>query len=281
MFSRKKGLAVYLLPFALFCALWVWLPLGIREDIRNVFVGVQAPIYSAISDTSTFIAKVKKNLISKGTLLAEYEKLARMNSYLQVCIDDMVNASQGRQNSNKKSVLESIESRFNFIYANVVRRDLASWSDELVINRGAQDAIQVGDGVISGNIVVGRIKKVFRNLSIVELLSAPTFRMSACLENDNFPVIFHGNANSDFTQYSGIAENIVTNLSENRSRKIGKVRLVSSYLSDIFPGGVTIGYINKIDDMYGGMFTKTEVELDANFINTIREVAVLSRLQVK
>lgn len=278
MFSRKKDLIVYLLPFALFCALWWWLSASTRAGIQQIFVDIQAPIYVAVSDTGTFLDKAKKKLISRDELLAECERLIRMNLYLQTRIDDL-SSSLPKNGERKKSILEDINDRFRFIYANVVRRDLASWSNLLVINRGERDGVQVGDGVIAGNNVVGRIKAVYRMVSVVELVSSPTFRTSACLENDNFPVIFHGSVGFGFSQYSGVAENIVTDLSTPKNKTPNKVRLVSSYLSGVFPGGLTIGYLLSPNDSQGGMFAKSAVELDENFINTLHEVVVLSPIK--
>lgn len=284
MSAKKKGLAIYLLPLGIFCIIWWCLPLGTKTGIQEVFTGIQAPIYAAVEDTTTLITKLKKQLISKDVLIAEYEKLARMNMYLQVRINDLLSASQDNSGT-KKSILEELDTRFKFIYANVVRRDLASWSDELVINKGARAGIKIGDGVIAGRNVVGRIKKIYQQLSVVELLSSPHFRTSACLENDNFPVIFHGCSGSGIVQYRGLAENMITDLptrsTEHKIIKPEKIKLVSSYLSGVFPGGLTIGYLENISDLRGGMFLKAAVEIDGTFINTLHEVVVVSQKQVE
>ncbi len=279
MFSRKKSLAICLLPLGLFFILWWFLSLNVEKSIQQIFIDIQAPIYDVVLDVHNASQNLKKNLLSKKELISGYENLMRMNLYLQLCIDDL-SSSPIHEIPNKHTVLENFNDRFRFIYANVVRRDLVNWTNELVINKGINDGVNVGDGVISAHNVVGRIKKVYNKLSVVELLSSRTFRISVCLENDDFPIIYHGTGVANFFQYSGIAENIITDLSDFlKKSNCQKLRLVSSYLSGIFPGGLTVGYITHLDDVQGGMFTKARVSLDADFINRLHEVVVLSKIE--
>lgn len=270
VFFKKHSVVIYLLPLGIFLALWWLLPRGFIVSVQQAFIEVQAPLYNVVLNGHNFKNFLKKNFVNKKNLIADYENLMRTNFYLQMRINNLLDFIE--RNHIKSNDFDLKDERFKFVYANVIRRDLIVWANYLVINRGKKDGISIGDGVISKCNVVGRIKEVYDNLSLVELLSSPTFKMSACFEGEHFPIVFQGNGSDILTKYTGIAENIIP----QTDKDINGARLVSSHLNNIFPGGLTVGYIADVTDIKDGIFFKAVVNLDATFINSLHEVVVLT-----
>lgn len=248
------------------------IPFSTKSSLQELFINVQAPIGSSLENLKYLKNDLSIFCLSKKELVEEYKSLLRTNLYLQIQINDI--SSRFKMHNKSVNALEEIDSNFTTIYAHVIRRDLATWANIVIIDKGYNAGLSIGDGVISGHNVVGRIKTIYDNISIVELISSPNFKISACIEYDNFPLIYRGKGGNSLVKYSGIAENITTDLSKLHN-KTEKVKIVSSCLSGIFPSGLTIGYISNVTEIKKGVFANAIVELDASFINNLHEVSVL------
>ena len=80
--------------------------------------------------------------------------------------------------------------------------------------------------------VVGRIKEVHANSSIVELVSSPTFRVAARFLGDNRPITYKGSELTTFANPTGEVHNIPNDIVINPEAPL---RLVSSQLGGILP----------------------------------------------
>jgi len=56
---------------------------------------------------------------------------------------------------------------------------IGSWEESFVINKGSKDGLKVGQGVLSGDFVVGKIAKISQNLSVVSLIIDSSLAFSA------------------------------------------------------------------------------------------------------
>ena len=85
--------------------------------------------------------------------------------------------------------------KYQTIAASVIGRSPDAWHDQFILNKGSNDGIIVGRGVINEDGVVGQIKKVGPSSSIVQLISNPDWRMGVkiprikqyCILNGNYP----------------------------------------------------------------------------------------------
>jgi rod shape-determining protein MreC len=160
--------------------------------------------------------------------------------------------------------------------ARVIRRDIATWMNELTINVGAQHGITAGMGVISKNCVVGRVKSVNQRTSTVELLTSPQFRIVVHASGDpvNHPIIFSGNERSASGKAIGVATNIPSSLCQSND----DVVLVTSELSGIFPKNITVGTV-PITDPAEEYYFSADVTLNTELLSKLYEVAVLINVE--
>lgn len=158
------------------------------------------------------------------------------------------------------------------VVARVAKRDIGLWWQQIVIRRGKADGIRVGAPVVDASGVVGRVREVYHFTSVVELISSPSFRISAYIEGSDYPVTFCGAGAGPFTPPSGLIRDIPSDFPAKFERDPA---IVTTGIGGVFPGGLKIGTMRggmkPTDD---GLFFEARVALRPG-IAAIEEVAVL------
>jgi cell shape-determining protein MreC len=270
--DKRRNISGHYLPLVFIIAL-VWLiPTSFRNNIKSAFAHVQVPIYAASVQLENLRSAFFKGTLSKGDLVTFCENLIRENIALQLKVatlaedlSDISGSGQGYPMGN-----------FLMKPARVIRRDIASWTNELTVDVGTNHGVAEGMGVISQNCVVGRIKSVHAKTSVVELISSPRFRMVVHAMGDvtRSPIVFSGNGHNFFSQATGIATNIPTAIVADGE----PITLVTSELSGVFPKNISVGLI-KSPGEHGNSFFSSDVALDNGLLSKLYQVAILINLR--
>ncbi len=207
---------------------------------------------------------------SKKDLIETIRDLARLNASYELSLSENAALKEELQRLEKLLSLPKLP-EYQQVLARVIRRDLSSWSHQIIIHKGQKDGIINGAAVIYDKGVVGRIKKTFAHTSIVELASSPTFRVAAKFQGDNRPITYQGISNPAFTDPFGEILNIPTDIEVSKNEPL---KLVSSKLGGVFPDGLTIGTVKNLTPGTDGIFNYAKVYLDKN-LHAITEVAIL------
>jgi len=260
-------------PFALLGIVllaWSLFPVVVKSFLRAGFVELQAPIPVAASyarDLQDYWAErahSKNELITAGRELrrvyAGYEFEAQQTEALRAEIARLEQLL--RLPSNPK---------FRFEPARVVRRDLTGWWQQLVIRKGANYAIPVGAPVVYGGGVIGRVREVHAYTAVVDLISSPSVRLAATIEGDTRPVSYQGGINPPLSPARGVVEFVPPDIFASPATP---KRLVTSDLGGVFPPGLTIGYVVRLEASTDGLFKSGEVSLDPR-LSELAEVTVL------
>lgn len=157
--------------------------------------------------------------------------------------------------------------------ARVIRRDTNVWWQQVVIRKGKLHGLEVGQAVVYVGGVVGRLSEVHAYTAVVELLTSPSFRVAAHLENDLRPLQFQGGINPPFQSPKAILLNVPPDIRERNANE-EPLRIVSSRLGGVFPDGLTLGYIDELERSQDGLFQSGMASVD-NRLLSLREVAVL------
>ena len=107
------------------------------------------------------------------------------------------------------------------------------------------------------------------------MISNPGMRLAATLEGDTRPLSYQGGNNPTFGPASGRVEFVPLDVTATPS---SPRRLTTSGLGGIFPPGLTIGLIVRLDPSTDGLFKSGEVKLDPR-LDSVSEVTVLVPLQ--
>ena len=159
-----------------------------------------------------------------------------------------------------QSLLNIPKSDYEVTYGKIILRDIYKFYDEITINVGTSSGIQVQDLVINELGVIGVIKEVHQNSSIVELLTNKNMELSVRVDSS------YGILTSQNDQI------IIKNIKLNETIQVGD-KVVTSGLTSI-PKDIEIGTIKSIEKDHLELEYILEVESMAR-LEDINYVAVL------
>jgi rod shape-determining protein MreC len=251
-------------------AAWLILPIGIKTFTRATFFELTAPVAVAASYARDLQEYWSLRLHSNSELIEAGRDLARLNASYSLSV---------QRNSELQSQVERLESllklpafaEYRSEHARVARRDFSAWWQRLIIRKGSNYGITVGAPVVFTGGVIGRVAEVRAYTSVVELISSPTVRIAAFIEGDERPISYQGGINPAFGPAKGTIEFVPLDIFANPTNP---KRLVTSGLGGVFPPGLTLGTVTKVEPSTDGLFKTGEVELSPS-LSTLTEVTVL------
>ena len=163
------------------------------------------------------------------------------------------------QNARLQGILSTTKpDLFDLNLAQVIGTDTNLLKQIVVLNKGAQDGVQVGQTVIDENGILGQIINVYPNTSRLLLITDEQQSVAVTIKRTGQRAIVTG-------------AGIPTSLSLNYVFKTSDVRigdeLVSSGLGGRIPAGYRVGRITRIKDTQADNFRIIEVSPAANFVD--------------
>jgi rod shape-determining protein MreC len=152
------------------------------------------------------------------------------------------------------------------IPAEVVGEDPSSWFRTIIINKGSEDQIARGMGVVTEEGIVGQVSKVSAKLAQVLLIVDYSSNVDTLLRRTRAKGILEGKA-------EGICQ--LKYLSRLEDVKVGD-EVVTSGIGGIFPKGLVVGVVKSVEKKSYGMFQKVLVTPKVDF-GKLEEVLVLSQ----
>ena len=150
------------------------------------------------------------------------------------------------------------------LIAQVIGRDPTNWYRSLVIAKGEQDGVIAGMGVITPLGVVGRVLKVNRTFSIVQLILNRDSVITALVQRTRDEGIVQGTEDG---------QAMMKYLPPLSSVETGDV-VVTSGLDEQFPKGMVIGIVGQVEKKITTPFKSATLTLHADF-SGLEEVIVL------
>ena len=159
---------------------------------------------------------------------------------------------------------------YHIVNAQVVNMTLHKSNNLMTINKGEADGIRPEMGVVCSQGVVGIVYMTSRHYSIVMPLLNENCKVSCRLRHSEYfgSLVWQRG-------YANIA--YATSIPRHAKVKTHDIVETNGY-SDIFPPGIPIGVVQRIDDSTDGMSYMLRVKLFANF-TTLREVSVITNYQ--
>ncbi|HWJ78677.1 MAG TPA: rod shape-determining protein MreC [Niallia sp.] len=209
--------------------------------------------------------ELKAKLEENAQLKYQVQVLEKDNKELQKTLDEKASLSE-----------------FNLMKATIIRRNPSQWNELVTINRGENDGVKKNMAVITYAGLIGKIKSVAPNTATIQLLSSedPTNRISAYIEakkdekdnkkkTDVFGII------ADYDKES--KQLIMTWEEVPNGLKVKKGQLViTSGKGGVFPKGLAIGTVQKVEPDENGLQKKVYIEPAADLYD-IEHVMVVER----
>lgn len=162
-------------------------------------------------------------------------------------------------------------SDFNITNATIIERNESFWLNSLILNKGKKDGVDIGNAVVVGEGLIGKITNVTNNTSTLKLITSDDNlnKISVKIRYMETYIYKILEVENNMLVIKGIDNEI--DLDKNSDKVV-----LTSGLSDIYPSGIIIGKItNIVSDKYG-ISKKAYVSSSVDF-DSLRFVSVLSR----
>jgi rod shape-determining protein MreC len=219
---------------------------GPLHQITLDFIG---PMQSVVTRTATGIANLKSDYLDLLEVREENKKLqAQIDKYLT----ELGEYREGYSTYLHLQELLEMQAKLTFkpIAARVVGKEPSYWYQTIVVDRGRKDDILEGMIALAPGGVVGQVMHTAENYSKILLANAPSSAIDAMVQKNRTRGILKGAGEKGY---------ILQYVLKSADVEVGD-HIVTAGIGGIFPPGIPLGRISKIEKKQRGMFQEIEVE---------------------
>lgn len=136
---------------------------------------------------------------------------------------------------------------FEFQFAELIEVDLDPFSHKIIIDRGSNEGIVVGQAVIDGAGIMGQVEEVHLHLSTVRLISDPNHALPVQISRTGLRTVAFGLGDT--------AHLSLPTVPREADVREGDL-VVTSGLGERFPGGYPVAIVESIDRQEGQTFAR-------------------------
>lgn len=187
------------------------------------------------------------------------EQIAEIKNYFRL---RSVNEELAAENAALRNQIYSMDSATNreaihYESAKVVQMTTDQLHNYLTINRGSVDGIQRGQGIRNAEGVVGIVRTVGKNYSVVlPVINTHTNLSCRFTKNDYIGTLQWNGKDYRFAQLADVSSHMVVNPGDT---------IVTSGLSPVFPEGIPVGIVESSVLKEGESYHRIRVRLHTNF----------------
>jgi len=182
------------------------------------------------------------------------DSLARENAHLR----GLLKTSYYIDTAAKHKVTDTTyKQQYEYIVARVINNSVSQPNNYLTLNKGSEQGITKGMGVICSKGIVGKVIYVSGHFALVQSLLHKDSQFSAMLADNK--EIGSITWNDDLDPHKGILKDV----SNNAQPKVGEWVVTSGY--SLFPEGVPVGKVSSLHTKGGGYSLNMEVALSVDF----------------
>lgn len=241
MNRKRSGIAGIIITIILLIILVFISNLNLNKFsyIGNAFSNIIMPIQSGITYLSNKISGNDQFFITMDNLKEENNELRQRNIELEEELRQLEVIQA--ENSTLKEYLNLTEQykSYKTIPAYVINKDISNYSKIFVINVGSNNGVKENMTVIAAEGLVGHVISVTADTAKVQTLVDTSNVVSATLENSKDTVISRGTLIGNELKTTYISTDTVLTEGE---------KLHTSGMGGIYPKGIYIGKIKKIND---------------------------------
>jgi len=201
-------------------------------------------------------------IVHIGELSMENTALKNENARLKLEVD--LTKEFAIENRRLKRLL-FFEHHWNYpiILTQIIGHNPGPYMTTVVVNSGKADSIFYGMPVFTTNGLVGKVSKVFPGHSMVQLLSDPNSRTSVISQRSRVLGVIFSRDNGDMQiQISSYADLVPGDT------------LVTSGLGGIYPKGIPVAVVNKLEKSNSEVLSNGSVEL-LQHIESLEEAFII------
>ena len=212
--------------------------------IRSAMEAGLEPVYHVVGFPARAASAVAKYTRSYLDLSAENEALSHSLLNQAGAIQQL--RALEEENRRLRALLEaSAGAGFQFRFAEMVQVNLDPYSHRVIIDRGADDGVVIGQAVLDGAGVMGQVDDVHAHYSSVLLLSDPDHALPVQLARTGLRTVAYGAGKTDYLD--------LPNVPLHADVREGDL-FITSGLGDRFPAGFPVAEVLTVDRDTGGAF---------------------------
>ena len=163
---------------------------------------------------------------------------------------------------------------YEAVNATILSRNKTYWFNNMMIDKGKKDGIKEGMAVITKNGLIGKISKSYHNSSEIKLITSDdtNYKVSVSIktnDSENIAILNGYDVEKGLVKLVGVSK--TTNV------EVGN-QVLTSGLGGVFPGGIYIGEVKKIESDKYNLSNNVYVKTAQDF-NNIHYVTVLKTVK--
>ncbi|MBU3542504.1 rod shape-determining protein MreC [Polynucleobacter sp. MWH-Loch1C5] len=207
------------------------------EQIRSIANVLISPIQAVMQAPRNFLRASYDYLTTKGSLEVENENLNKRVAELTLLANQSeLLLSENAQLRNLIGIAQ--QSRFKILISEILFSPPNPLSQRIIIDRGANDNISLGQGVADHQGIVGQVVRVMENRSEVALLDDRDMVIPIQVARNGLRGALYGNGRGRPLELRHMAA--ISDL------QVGDI-LMTSGIDGIYPPGFAVATIDKID----------------------------------
>lgn len=241
--------------------------LGVLSPVENFLISVAKPISSRLYSWGSAVNHSYGADQDVASLQAQVDKLAREIAILTVANSRSLEIEKENKKLRDTLVFKN-SNNFRLLLASVIAKEAGmEESRDLVINRGRQDGLSIGLGVISeSGEIVGKIVDIKDNTSRMCLTTSPNCQFAASVQNQS--------------RTQGITDgDLGLTIKMTYIPQLEKISpsdlIITSGLGEMIPRGLVIGKVTQVKNESNEVWQEATIEPLTNFDNlTIVSVVI-------
>ena len=230
----------------------------------GLFLEAAGPIYRLVTGTVTTVGDIWRGYFYLVDLRRENDELRKQ---LDEQARQIVELNENRAAVARLNSLLGLREAYPHLLmkpAHILAWDPGPWHRSVIISLGARDGLARDQAVIHARGVVGRVVETSPHYARVLLTTDFSSSIDAFVQRSRAPGILSGQGGSRLT---------LKYVRQDEDVRPGD-QVVTSGLDGVFPGGLALGTVSRVNRLGAGLFMEVEVRPQAPF-DRLEEVLVL------
>lgn len=241
------------------------------------FTVLEQVVTTVLAQVESLVAKigysVRRATSSSWQLVTAYRENQQLRAEIEQLRQTNLNVTEIlAENARLRAMLDYKKGapQFDFVTAAVIARDPGTWTNVIVINRGAADGLTKDMPVVTPRGLVGNVVQVYQTTAKVQLILDPRSAVGAMVQRPESRVA----AIVEGTGANPLAPRMV-NLARDADIIKGD-KIITSGFGGIYPKGLLIGEVTDIVNEEGGLLKYAILKPAVDF-DRLEEVMVIVR----
>ncbi len=264
--KRNNPILIFLVVFGLLVFLH---SIGALRPVENVLLGIVKPISSRFYSLGNVFSHYNQDRENQTSLSNQVEALTS-----EVAVLTVANSAQKElveENSKLRKQLKFLsDNNFKAVAAEVIAREsISEGSDsgqDLVINKGARDGVNIGQGVVSEEgVIVGKVIEIKDTSAKICLTTSPECKLAAAIQNQ---------ARTQGITDGDLGLTIIMNFIPQLEKISAGDTVITSGLGGNIPRGLVIGKVIEVRNESNEVWQDATIEPLVN-LNNITVLSVI------